>query len=342
MATARLSLPLLVSLLCCACSDKAELPPPAENAESLYEKARGLLQPNADNEKPDYKGALALLEKAARAGHVRACVDMAGIYLEGSKDGSVKPDAQVAYTWAAKAAALGDVTADYLCAFLLLSDGKWDKAAPFLDKAIAANVAEAHLLKAFTELDAAHIRDILRIYAHTHRGRIMQQMEAQKSLDRIVRTKFNDAFLQSLTAAADAGSPDAMYLLSRYYVMSNPRLAITWLTKATQCGHPATVAKAAYTLATQYEDDLPVALRWYKLAAEAGDARAQYIVALSLLNGEGMPVNEQQGEAMLRMSAGQHYTPAVEQLVRFLFSKDPEAHANEIHAWQQVLQKLTP
>ncbi len=342
MVAARLSLPLWLTLFYCACSEQSEQSVLTDNVDSLYEKARLLLQPNAENEKPDYRGALALLEKAARAGHVRACVDMAGIYLDGSKDGSVKPDAKAAFTWAAKAASLGDATADYLCAFLMLSEGKLNEAAPFLEKAVAAHVAEAYLLKAFTQLDAAHIQDILRIYAHTHRGRIMQQMEAQKSLERIIRAKFNDAFLQSLTAAADAGSPDAMYLLSRYYVMSNPRLAITWLTKATQCGHPATVAKAAYTLATQYEDDLQVALRWYKLAAEAGDARAQYIVALSLLNGEGMPVNEQQGEAMLRLSAGQHYTPAVEQLVRFLFSKDPEAHANEIHAWQQVLQKLTP
>lgn len=340
MAVARLSLPLLLALFCCACSEPSELPAPAENSESLYEKARSLLQPNADHEKPDYKGALALLEKAARAGHVRACVDMAGIYLDGSIDGTVKPDAKAAYTWAAKAAALGDATADYLCAFLLLSEGKLNEATPFLDKAIAANVAEAYLLKAFTQLDAAHIRDILRIHAHTHRGLIMQQMEAQKSLDRIVRAKFNDTFLQSLTAAANAGCPDALYLLSRYYVMSKDPLATSWLTKATQCGHPATVAKAAYTLATQHQDDLQVSLRWYKLAAEAGDARAQYILALRLLSGEGMTANEQQGEAMLRLSAGQHYTPAVEQLVRFLFSKDPEAHADEIHAWQQVLQKL--
>ena len=341
MALARISVPLLFSVLCCSCSEETASTPSPTNPAALYEQALALLKPNVENAEPDVKGALALLEKAARAGHVRACLDMAGIYMEGSKDGSVKADAKAAFFWASKAAALGDSTADYLCALLLLTEGKTQAAAPYLDKALSAHLAEAYLLKAFILLDSEHVADILRIYAHTRRGSIMQQMEAQKSLDRIMRVRFNDSFLQTLTAAAQAGSPDAMYFLGRYYIIQKDSAAISWLTKAAESGHPATVAKAAYTLATQYEDDLPTAMRWYKIAADSGDARAQYMLALRLLSGDGVEANVQQGEALLRLAAGQHYAPAVEQLIRYLFAQDAEAYADEIHAWQKVFQQLS-
>lgn len=340
-------LPFVVAGLLISCGENPQ-PQEVLTPEQMYQQAQLLLKPNVEHEEPDFKGALELLKKAAEAGYTRACVDMAGIYMGGSKDGSIKADAKLAFQWAAKAAAQGDAVANYLCAQLLLIDGQEQAATPYLDKAIAARLPDAYLLKAFVLLDPPHIKDILRIYDQSQRGSIMQQMAAQKSLDRIVHAKDNAEFLRYLTEAAHAGSPNALYILSRYYVAKKDPLAIQWLTEAAQCGHPVIVSKAAYTLATQYDSNstlgiqpnVETALHWYKISADAGDARAQYILALRLLAGEGVEANEPQGEALLRLAAGQDYPPAIEALVHYLFRKDSDAHAQEIEAWVQRLNML--
>ncbi len=274
-------LPLSFALLAVSCKDNA-----AETAVSLtpqqkYERAAALLKPNAEHEKPDYTGAFALLKQSADAGYLPAMLDLAGVYLEGSRDGSVKKDRQQALQLYTRAAQLGSADAQYYCAFILLQDKKTDEALPYL------------------------------------------------------------------RSAAQAGLPEAQYRLGRILQQNNNPEALPLIRMAATSQRASVVAAAAYTMATicqegmlGQEASMPQAIEWYQRSANAGDPRAQHLIGLMYILGENLPQDEKKGEALLRLSAGQDYLPAIDALVRYLFDKDSTAHADEIRAWADRLQKL--
>jgi TPR repeat protein len=77
---------------------------PVLTPEQMYEQAGILLKPHAEREKPDYQGALKLLQESANHGYLPAIIDLAGVYMEGSSDGTVKKDPQKAFHWYRQAA----------------------------------------------------------------------------------------------------------------------------------------------------------------------------------------------------------------------------------------------
>lgn len=150
-----------------------------------------------------------------------------------------------------------------------------------------------------------------------------------------------------LRAASDAGVAEAQYELARILLQENVPAAVALFRKAAESQRPKIVASASYMLGIIYlkgysdiQADMKQAIPWLIRSADAGDARAQYMVALMYLTGDNMTVDEKKGEAMLRLSAGQDYQPAIEVLASYLFRKDPEAHADEIKAWSDRLQEL--
>lgn len=274
-------LPFSFVLLAASCTDEPAVPSASLTPQQQYERAAALLKPNAEHEKPDYAGAFALLKQSAEAGYLPALVDLAGVYLEGSRDGSVKKDRQQALQLYSLAAQQGNAEAQYYCAFILLQEKKTDLALPYLRN------------------------------------------------------------------AAQAGLPEAQYRLGRILLQQDNADALPLIRMAATSQRASVVAQAAYTMATLYQEgklgvtaSMPQAIEWYQRSADAGDPRAQHLIALMFIVGENLPQDEKKGEALLRLSAGQDYPPAIDALVRFLFDKDPTAYADEIRAWVVRLQKL--
>ena len=90
---------------------------PVLTPEQMYEQAGILLKPHAEREKPDYQGALKLLQESANHGYLPAIIDLAGVYMEGSSDGTVKKDPQKAFQLYMLAASRGSADAQYYCGF---------------------------------------------------------------------------------------------------------------------------------------------------------------------------------------------------------------------------------
>jgi len=96
-------------------------------------------------------------------------------------------------------------------------------------------------------------------------------------------------------------------------------------------------AAAAELLGRLYEQgsgvprDLATAARWWRKAAEEGDARAQLELGLALLKGEGATADSAAGLEWLRRSADGGYAPAQERLGSLYFlgfaglARDPVA-----------------
>ncbi|MBQ4593477.1 MAG: sel1 repeat family protein [Akkermansia sp.] len=268
------------TLLAAACSEDSDnsavLTP-----QQMYEKAAALLKPNTEHEQPDYTGAFRLLEQAAAADYVPAMLDLAGVYLEGSRDGSVSKDRANAFQWYTRAAQLGSTDALYYCGFILLEDKKTAEAVTYLQR------------------------------------------------------------------AAQKGLPEAQYQLGRLLLAQNSPEALPLIRAAATSQRASIVAAASYTMGTVFQNgklgvqkDMGQAVEWYLRSADAGDRRAQHLVGLMYLLGENLPADEKKGEALLRLSAGQDYLPAIDALVRYLFDTDADAHAEEIRAWSERLQKL--
>lgn len=273
-------LPFVVSSFLVSCGTEEKESPPL-TPEQMYEQAGVLLKPHAEREKPDYQGALKLLQESANRGYLPAIIDLAGVYMEGSSDGSVKKDPQKAFQLYTLAATRGSADAQYYCGLLLEKERNIDAAIPYYRN------------------------------------------------------------------AAKAGLPEAKYRLGRILITKNDPEAVSLIQEAAQSRRATTVAEASYTLAWIYEkgllnvpSDLNKAVEMYMRSADAGDARSQYIIALMLIEGENLTQDDAKGEALLRLSAGQDYIPAIEALVFYLSQKDSTAYAQEISAWRQRLNSL--
>src|SRR5512146_1251833 len=93
----------------------------------------------------------------------------------------------------------------------------------------------------------------------------------------------NASQIQDLKKRAQAGEPEAQYILGAAYRSGGPILAkdlaatVQWWQKAASQGHPG----AQNGLGSMYQNgegvaqDFSQAARWYRLAAEQGDAAAQ-------------------------------------------------------------------
>ena len=101
-------------------------------------------------------------------------------------------------------------------------------------------------------------------------------------------------FLSCVVANSWADSSAAEEAFNRgrsFYVAGKFEDAAKWFRKAAEQGN----AGAQYNLAVMYDKGLGVpqdyseAVRWYRKAAEQGDALAQYNLGVMYANGEGVP-----------------------------------------------------
>lgn len=84
---------------------------------------------------------------------------------------------------------------------------------------------------------------------------------------------------------------------------------------------------------------MPEAARWYELAALGGDAAAQLVYGIMLLQGTPVPQDTAQGMRFLRLAAGQDNAQAIALLVNMLRLEGAE---DEATAWAERLKAISP
>ena len=125
-----------------------------------------------------------------------------------------------------------------------------------------------------------------------------------------------------LERAADQGSAEAQLLLGRSYNhMDAPDRdrdeALRWFLLAGEQG----MAEAQAAVAVHYghrEDDWPLAVTWYRRAAEGGSWYAQYELALLYEEGRGVDADSAEAERLLRLAADQGINKAQTALASLL------------------------
>ena len=112
---------------------------------------------------------------------------------------------------------------------------------------------------------------------------------------------------------AEKGDPDAAFNLGQAYrlgkgVKLDLAQAQNWLEQAARKGHVDAQANLGLLL---FQNGNRVAgMRWLKLAAEAGEARALLIVGTALYNGDGVPADPVKAYAYVSRAAAQGLAPA--------------------------------
>ena len=120
--------------------------------------------------------------------------------------------------------------------------------------------------------------------------------------------------------AADHGHPEAMHELYLFYqngtgVPRDPDEARTWLVKSAEAGSAIGQCEMGYY--NEYRIDwerngqrtssnnMPEAVRWYRLSADQGHAGGQFCLALCYLHGKGVEQDEERGLELVRQAADQ-------------------------------------
>lgn len=112
---------------------------------------------------------------------------------------------------------------------------------------------------------------------------------------------------------AEAGDPDASFNMGQAYrlgrgVVVDMSVAQTWLERAAQKEHID--AQATLGLLLFQNGNQADGLKWLKLAAEKGDARALLVYGTALFNGDGVAQDPVLGYAYVSRSAAQGLEPA--------------------------------
>jgi len=112
---------------------------------------------------------------------------------------------------------------------------------------------------------------------------------------------------------AEAGDPDASFNMGQAYrlgrgVLVDLGTAQSWLERAAQKDHVD--AQATLGLLLFQNGNQADGLKWLKLAAEKGDARAMLVYGTALFNGDGVSPNPVLGYAYVSRSAAQGLEPA--------------------------------
>ena len=152
--------------------------------------------------------------------------------------------------------------------------------------------------------------------------------------------------------AAEAGIAEAQYYMGSFTTATgdlNAAKQAEWLRRAVQSGNPGLAAKAACALGYLYAEgkgggirrDMKESARWYAIAAQGGDMRAQLVYGIMLLQGESVPKDAEKGMSYIRMSAGQDNPQAIALLINLLRNeKNAQENENEAAAWSERLEKL--
>lgn len=121
------------------------------------------------------------------------------------------------------------------------------------------------------------------------------------------------------TPMANNGDADAMFYIGQAFrfgkgVPANMPLATDLIMRSASMGHMIATSEIGLIL---YQDGRKAQAMYYlKRAAENNDARASYLVGLSLFNGDGVQANRSDALLFLRQSAKADYQPAKDALAK--------------------------
>lgn len=131
---------------------------------------------------------------------------------------------------------------------------------------------------------------------------------------------------ETLQAAADAGDPEAQFLLGKAYwhgdgVGVDRKKAVEFYRKAAEKNHPNALAGlgAAYTFGSGVAKDDHLAAEYARKAAELGSAIGQLNLGGALLEGRGVEKNPEEGLRWLANAGEQGLVPAQVQLAQLYF-----------------------
>lgn len=121
--------------------------------------------------------------------------------------------------------------------------------------------------------------------------------------------------LHYLKSAAEKGSPDAQYLLAKFYIDRNPpdyKSATPWIQKGVKANHPDTL----YLMGSLTKKTKPPAdtFQWFLKAAKVGNLPAMVDVSNCYFNGSGVDVNNDLALYWLQEAAAKNYSPALTKL----------------------------
>ncbi len=151
--------------------------------------------------------------------------------------------------------------------------------------------------------------------------------------------------------AAEAGIAEAQQRLGFLLVQQEKSFneGLAWLKRAATEGHAEGKAEAALNLGNIYASgkagvaaSMEEAARWYALAAEEGNVRAQHVYALMLLEGTPVAQDVKEGMFQLRRAASRDYLPAMAEFIRRLRNAPDatEEQLKEAEAWNNRLEEL--
>lgn len=168
----------------------------------------------------------------------------------------------------------------------------------------------------------------------------MAQADVKTGVDAWQRGDFAAAVAE-WRPLADQGDADAQYNLGQAYKMgrgvpSDLRIAQTWYEKAAQQGHPQAAANLGLILFQSGERQR--AIPWLKMAADADDPRAEYVLGTALFNGDIAGKDWVRAYALMSRAAAQGFPPAATNLQQ-MDELVPEAQRRQGLALAQQIER---
>ncbi len=124
--------------------------------------------------------------------------------------------------------------------------------------------------------------------------------------------------VELMTAAADKGCTDAMYMLAQLYgkdgriVKKNTSLSVEYFRKAADLGKPVAEIRMSEMLESGegIQKNHPLAVQYAIRAASHGNIEGCYIAGSALLSGNGVAKDEARGFSLCKMASDQNYMKA--------------------------------
>ena len=138
-----------------------------------------------------------------------------------------------------------------------------------------------------------------------------------------------DEAMKWFRRSAEHGQADAMYELYLHYqkftgVEHDPEEARKWLLQSAESGSGTGQCELGYynefridwdpSYLVTSSNNMPEAVRWYRLSADQGHAGGQFHLALCYLQGKGVAQDEERGLELIRKSADQNHKYALVKL----------------------------
>jgi cell division protein FtsN len=140
---------------------------------------------------------------------------------------------------------------------------------------------------------------------------------------------------------ADRGDADAQYNLGQAYklgrgVPADLHIAQTWFEKAAQQGHPQAARNLGIILFQTGEQKRSIP--WLRMAADADDAQAEYVLGTALFNGDVAGEDWVRAYALMSRAAAQGFPPAAANLQK-MDQFVPEAQRRQGLALAQQIER---